>query len=746
MAILDGLKNLFGRGTSRSERVNSPLLDSLGPDDMPEGALAAVWELQDGRYPHTRRLIRESVDLRAGKLRPYMHENWDATDREALRGDGPEKYEEPRKVARRLGAKSARIKRPASGIDPKPQKDSTRIEQFANAYLDELYPDMAVVDLLLNETQTLILQIPAPCHWETIKTLYDEDESEGPHASQEEYDGLSEGRRLEYERANPSDEKKPAYKRIRSRYRLDRGGAPDDGSPDFKIDLKRSARGFKDELHDSFARRIPIVMRGPISRLDFVPINPVFTGKGVTVDGVIIRTLYRKSRLSRLYQWEDGPTELLEPVSEYDGMDGELWLYELWAYDEHDRPYVAYQVGTRATSWADDGTTAVIKLWEEYPGVTELPLAFEYGQHNAGSDADLRVLPFTKSKQQNWLQRDGAVTALATTVAISGSPSWAQRLDKDSLEAMRALGAEVPLEFRMQPNVVQPIFGELQELTSKGSSPDARLLLEVFGMLIDKAEDPSGAFGGEGPTSGLDRQVQGRDMEVAHGDVIEGARRIKEKAARHALMLASAVGRKSGRPVELYAMADAPVPGGKGVSATRHRVTLPPDLCGDTWDVIAEFPHMPGENLAGSSLLLEMLGQGAILMREWREVGWGDPHPEVFLAEKQLETYYTQNPAGQLDLLMGMAEYVRDERLKKMLELTNAGQMTAPVGGAPTAAMDDLLGGQGALPAPGGMQTPGVQLPNRAASSLAGSVGGAMSASAAAAGSPLAPQPGYPGA
>jgi hypothetical protein len=111
------------------------------------------------------------------------------------------------------------------------------------------------------------------------------------------------------------------------------------------------------------------------------------------------------------------------------------------------------------------------------------------------------------------------------------------------------------------------------------------------------------------------------------------------------------------------------------------------------------------------------------------------------MAEKLWEDYYLKNPAGQLDALMGAAEYIRDERTRKLLELSQQGQITTPqIGGYSTAAMDDLLG----TPQPT-MQTPGVQLPNRAASALAGSVGGAMSADAASAGSPMEPPPGYPG-
>lgn len=732
------LSRLFGKGATRQDRARTLNYDELGPDHMPEGALAALWEVLDARYPVTNRMVRDSIDLRAGRKRPDMHPNWDDVDRESFRADGPEKYEEPRKTARRLGQKAARVKRPAAGIDPTAQKDSTKVERWSNGYLDEVYPDMAVTDLLLNESQTLVVQIPATCHWENIPTLYDEWEQEGPHVDQAAYDALPAAKQREYEQASAGG----TYKRMRARYRLNADGERDDGSETFTTDLKTSAAHFRSEMEDAYARNLPIVLRGPISRLDFIPIDPVFSGKSTTVQGVLIRTLYRKAALKRDYRWEGSDsTQLLEPVSPHDGnSDGELYLYELWAYDEMHRPYVAYQVGTRTTNWSDDGTTAVVKLWEAYPGVTELPIAFEYGQHNAGSNADLRGLCFTTSRQQNWLQRDGVMTALAISTAESGYPTWGQKLTKDGIEAMRSLGGDVPLEFVMQPNTVVPLIGDVIELTAKGTNNDVKVLLEALNALGEKGSDPPGVFGGEGPTSGIDRAVQGKDMEIAHGDVIEGGRRIKERVGRHALMLASAIGRKSGRPVELYVMTETQAADGT-TSTTRNRVALPPDLCGDNWDVIAEFPHQPGENLAATSLYVTLYEQGVILLREFREL-WGDPNPEQFMAEKALEDYFLKSPAGQMDILTGMADYLKDSRLKKMLDLSNQGKVTTPgPGGFSTAAMGDVLGGAaggGGAPPPPGQPALGVGMPpNPGMQSLGGNNAAAINASAAAAGSPL---------
>lgn len=722
---------LFGKGVTPRQRTASTILDEISPDNVPDGALAALWEALDARYPETNRRVRDSIDLRAGKKRAPMHPNWSMEDRENLRADGPEKYEEPDKLKRRLGGKKGRIKRPAAGIEPKALAESTKIEDSANGYLDEDFPDIEVNDLLLNEGETLVITAPMPSHWESIKTLYDEFEEEGKHASKDEYDEAPEHRKREYEKATADDEQ-PRYKRMRKRYRVNGKGEGDDDSPDFKTDLKRSAKLFRDEMEDFCARRKPVKTRGPISRLDFIPINPVFSGKATEIDGAIIRTLYRKAKLRREYKWAGcDNTELLEATSAYDGIDGELYLYELWAYDEDHRPFVAYQVGTHSTEYEDSGTTAVVKLWEEYPGVTELPIAYEPGIHNAGSNADLRTRTYTQSRQQNWLQRDAVLTQVAISTAVCGYPSWIEKMTPEGVEAMRMLGGDADTSFVAEPNVVRRVFGDVTELASRGPGPGVEILLGALNALGDKGAAPEGAFGGEGPSSGLDRQVQGRDLELAFGDVIEGYRRIKEKCGRNWLMLATALGRKFDRPVELYVMSEAAATDGSGERSTAKRVPLPPDICGDNWDVICEFPQQLGEDLAATSLNLSLYQAGVLLLREMRDQ-MGDPHPERFVAEKALEDYFTKNPAGQLDVLTRIAQYINDSHMKQMLELTAQQKMTSADGGIATPLMDDMVGAEQAGPEP-----PGMQLPDRGQLALAGANAGAMNASAAASGSPL---------
>lgn len=726
--MLETLKRLFGKGQTAQDRARSSLLDGWGPDNMPDGCLAALWELHWNRMPETPRLIQEARQAMTGGMTWAMAPEWDVQDRETFRPGGPDAWERPRKVAKRLASKKSRIKRPNTTLGPDAQRDSTRIEQWDNAFTDTYFPDFAVTEMSLNEGWTLTITQPEPTMLKQRPTLYDEFEEDGKYTNQDEYDALPESRKREYARANTDDDE-PTYKRVKKKYRRNLKGEKDDGSDTFEMDPLKTRRAFRDELKDIAARNCPIRFRGPISRLDFVPIDPVFSGKRTEVEGVIVRTLYRKSKLRRLFAW-DGCEELIEPAGP-DGKDGEWYLYELWAYDEYRRPYVAYQVGSKTTYHANDSSTAIIKLWEEYPGMTELPISVEPGDHIAISDPDKVSLPYPIPFIDNWRQRNSIVNSLAISVAGSAYPTWGQEITPEALDVLERLGGDIDLEFRMRPNVVQPLFGKVTELTARGSNADLKTLYAMLQELNDREMDSPASFGGEGASSGLERQVIGKDMEVSHSCVIEAVRRHKEATGRHALMIGSALGRKMDRPVELYEIGTAPNPKTGGTVTKRTLVTLPPDLCDDNWDVVAQFETQPGEHLAQSSLFLEALNQGAILLEEYREWAIGDENPEIFMWKKVLEDYFLKSPAGQLDALTAMAEYLADDRVKQNLELQAQGRITAQEGGAATAAMADLMGGASA---PNTGMAPGW---NSGQAALAGGNGAALRADAASMGSPL---------
>ena len=81
---------------------------------------------------------------------------------EVFRTGGPEAWERPRKIAKRLASKKSRVKRPNTRLNPKAQEESTRIEQFDNAVLDDQFPDYPATEMSLNEGWSLFICMPTP--------------------------------------------------------------------------------------------------------------------------------------------------------------------------------------------------------------------------------------------------------------------------------------------------------------------------------------------------------------------------------------------------------------------------------------------------------------------------------------------------------------------------------------------------------------------------------------------------------
>lgn len=743
MGIVSGIKWMFGGGRSEeaTSRRGAP---QITPDHVPPGALADLWALHDERMPETPKRIQDAIDFLTGKKRAPMPPEFPIEERDALRGDSELKYKRVRQEVARLAQKVPRTKRPKAGESNAAKRASSKIESFAEAVLQKTYAYRASVMTLKVEGELFLFSYPAPDYYKVIPTLYDEYEEEDRHLTEDEYGDVPEGRRHEYEAfekdvevpvdddesedaamlaaaegnerpaREPETRKETRYKRRLKRYRVDAEGNPDDDSEAFTTDLDESNKFYEDELSRAYGQTIPLVHEF-VHRQDCIPVNPRFAGDRIEFDAVIRRSLFTRSELiRRRYRWSD-MDEQLEPVSARDGESGDFWLYEYRSKDDQEQPFIVFQVGERSTTKDDE--TAVVKLWDAY-GINDMLCHYEVGEHWTFAKWDLNSIPATQHSMQDALNRDSIVTGLTMSTWVSGWPTFGQKMTQEGV-ALAKLAGDTDLSVVLRPNSVIPLWGELIELTSRGSNVDVKTLLTVLGEDLDKASASPGVFGGEGPTSGLDRQVTGRDFEVANSAVTEAARRMYEAAARFTLIICTALAKKSKRPVEVWAMSDTTVPQTASQQTTTYSVhKLGADDCGPNFDVIAEFPNVPGENLAAATTFADLVSQGLLLREEFRTL-WGDPAPELFEAKLRLQRFY-DSEAGQLDLLQGLADYLADSRLAKLLELTSKGKMTGAKGGAPTAVMTDLMGG-------GGGPTP-------AESAVGGAVNGAIQADAAASG------------
>lgn len=710
----------------------------LTADRVDDGVIVDMYTLHHQRLIMEYERARESRMLLSGDWQVPLPPEYDDDDRAAYGGTSSDWWMLPLQTAQRLGSKRCRIMRPEKpgGLSRAAKRNSTGIEVFVNGLMDALFPWPEWVENLQNEGCSAIKIIPAPAHYERVPTLYDDDETVSP----EEYDELPEERRAEYE---PSE----GYKRVKARYRVNEDGdtEPAGGSSGWKFDRKESTTYYEEERDQHLGDNPPLVIE-LLSRLDFVPVNPRFSGKGVEIDGIVSRRLFSRDSLrAKGYWWKgceaDGLSDAMDPIGgEESGRDGDLYLYEYIGKDGKGQVFIAYQVAGAMTRKGDPGNgaadsdTAVFNLTKLY-GMRRVPVVFRYGSHWGTSDPTRRSITFIQPFAGDMKRRDIVATATTISMMWDAMPSYGQRITPDGSPAA-ALNGSVDLNVTVRPNSVVPLYGELVRLGGQGAGKDAPAMMAYFDEQANRHAPQPGTMGGDGPSSGIDRQTQGADFEKAHAHVLEGARSGYEEVASLALEICTGLGNIPEKPpVSINVLSTVPA-AQPGNTTTQQRLTLNPKACGDNFTVIAEYPHQPGENLAAAAQwqAFAMPGVELILREEFRALAMGDPSPEIYEAKRILQRFL-DTPEGMSYVMEQVMEELNDERLRAILKLQNEGRVTQ--GGQSVAAMGDIIPSMGGMPPMGGDPSMGgtpqgivaPQAGNPGQSAYAGAVGGATAAS-----------------
>jgi hypothetical protein len=705
-------------------------ISSTGADP---GAVADLWTLHHERLILEYERARESRVLLSGEWSVPLPPEYSDEDRAAYGGTASDWWMVPLKTAQALGDKRCELMRPEKpgGLSKAAQRVSTSIEVFINGLMEALFPFAEWIENLFNEGCAAIKVIPAPAHYENCPSLYSDDD----HLTEDEYGQVDERTRDQYERFEDDAEDAPGlkqvrYKRVAERYRVNSEGESDDGSDGWAFDRTESTAFFEDERDQYLGDHTPIVME-LLSRLDFAPINPRFVGKGVAIDGVVIRRLFARDELrSRGYWWDEDGDAMEQVGAEGMGKDGDVYLYETYLKDgRNGHIFVAYQVAGCYTTKGPTGKSgreneiAIIDLTAKY-GMTRVPVVFRYGTHFGTSDPSRRSVPFILPYASDMKRRDILATATTISAMWDAMPAYGQRITPDNTPAA-ALNGDVDLNITVRPNSIVPIYGDLERIGGQGVGKDVPMLMGYFDSSFKgQAPDP-GALGGPGPTSGVDRVQQGTDMEKAHSHVLEGGRSGYEEAASLALEICTNLGKMPGKPpvsINVLSKIPAAQPGSK---PTQQRLTLSPNAAGTNWTLVAHYPSQPGENLAAAAQWQSFAtGEDPLITREeFRTWAVGDPSPEIFEAKRMLQRWMDTD-AGMQYVMEQVTEALADDRLKSILELQNEGRMTP--GQVPTAAMADVM------PAP--QVAPQLGRPD--VSALAGAVGGAVQASVPQGGAP----------
>lgn len=706
-------------------------ISSSGAD---RGALIDLWTLHHERLILEYERARESRVLLSGEWSVPLPAEYSEEDRAAYGGTASDWWMVPLHTAQSLGAKRCKIMRPEKpgGISKAAQRVSTSIEVFINGLMDERFPWPEWIENLQNEGCSAVKVIPAPSHYENVPTLYSD--SKADVLTEDEYGRVVPKRQAEYERFEDEETDAPGlmkvrYKRVAERYRVNAEGEPDDGSDEWTFDRDEATAFYEEERDQHLGDHTPVIIE-LLSRLDFVPINPRFSGKGVEIDGLVVRRLHARDSLRAKGYWWDEDADALEQVGPEGGKDGDVYLYETYLKDgRNGHVFCAYQVAGCYTTRGAPGMAganndvAIIDLTAKY-GLTRIPVVFRYGSHWATSDPARRSIPFILPYASDMKRRDILATAATISAMWDAMPAYGQRITPDNTPA-QALNGDVDLNVTVRPNSIVPLYGDLERLGGAGVSKDVPMLIQMFDSSFRAHAPQPGVFGGDGPASGIDRQTMGADMEKAHSHILEGARSGYEEAASLALEICTALGKLPGKPpvsINVLSTVPAAQPGSK---PTQQRLTLSPNAAGGNWTLIAHYPHQPGENLAAAAQW-QAFAQGEdplILREEFRTLAMGDPSPEIFEAKRMLQKWM-DTEAGMQYVMEQVQEALADERLNAILQLQSEGRMTN--GQVPVAAMGDVVP----------QVAPQIGRPDVA--SYAGAVQGAVQASVGAAGSPLA--------
>lgn len=661
------------------------------------------------RFDTPRKQADEAREFLAGRRKGPMPDGMSPEEAEQFRVTLSQQYTAVLKLENKLLFKGLQAKRDPMGVSNRAQAVATKIEQWVNPVMRRYYPDAALNDILLVEGQGGMVTLPLPARWEQLPSFRKDDDPDGP---------------------------------IIERYQRDvRGRARDDeeyrmGGASFEPDEDESLKAWTEEEEWFRARYFPIEFE-PVSIRHSTPINPVIQGDRVKLDGLITKEDMSVSELLRRnYIWEkDG--KLIEPET-YSGGNASLTLYRLIMLDYDGSPYVAYTVDgcrtwkrVKGQEMPGDGAYVV----DLSPWCKSLPVAWDYGWNFAGvREPDERGVSFVNVFGRSWMAMSTLMTAMVRHGFKTGFGGWFYEPSPELLQATGYKPGDPLPTPTVKPETLMPVLGTLTPAVHAGSGPDIDKAIAILGQDL-AAETPSpGAYGGGGASSAIERDAIEEDTLGVVAQIRQSRQRVFAQSARHALEIGDRIGEQTGKPVIIDATVATPIAQSGQMTSIRQYIELQPGLCGDIYEINAEWEKKRGENLALRQQNLTLYKERVMTLRQFLESD-GDPSPEQTAAEIYAEDVI-QSDVFRASLAQDAVKILGDERMAEIMEIQAQGQVTQ--NGIPTAALGMLGGGQlgqQALP-------PGVAQPNLAASQLGGIVGSQIGAGPAMASAEMAVQNG----
>lgn len=666
----------------------------------------SYWSALEG----SRRRIEDARALVLGDIKTPLPPEVRAQGFEQFSFDGPESRTVPLHLLNKLASKRPELKRFPIGQGIAAESTATRLEQWGNAAMEQLFSWDDACDLTLIEGEAAAIVQLNGAQFGRMPGLYEDPSTGSGQAGSEAYN--------------------PTYARD------ERGRGPaDDGYT--QPDHAKTARSYTAARLDWMGRHFPLEIR-ILSRLQQVPLNPRVVGQRVEIDGLLVRSTFsRTSLIKRGWRWEgmrDGymaqststnGSDWSSPSSgRYGGLD-EVTLYEAWLEDE-DGPFAAFSVDgkptTRTSATGDeelvDGVLDLTEAW----GVTRLPIAYTYGLRWSHPNPDRRSVQFPLLLKGMWEAQNVIRSAMTYHTFATAFLGFAYQPDPAVVKAMTDAG--LPLTLDVKPMQVLPVAGALSPLVHPGTGRDALALFMSYSRSAEQEGPSQAALGSGQADSAIGQTVQSRDAMVALHHAREGARLLYERVGSLLLEVGCAVSERFDSPLPIARNIDTPIaqPGPES-SPSRAPILLRHKDAGGVYEYTATFVKVRGEDLPKRQQNVELINRRLMTVRQFLDED-GDPAPEITEAAIAAEDL-AKTPVVQARRLRLAAQYAGDQEQADLLRAM-AEQQAAPNSSVEQPVPMGLLEGVGGPPGPGGPSVPGVSMGSVAGSQLGGIVGAGM--------------------
>ncbi|HVQ45108.1 MAG TPA: hypothetical protein VMT30_09215 [Candidatus Saccharimonadia bacterium] len=670
-------------------------------------AIPELFTKHNGRYTGSHGRISDARSLLIGEMKaPLPDVLAKREDCEAFRVDTAQKYTSVMQLLNKLAGTETKdepeLKRPKLGTSDLHERNSSRIERFSNPSVSRSLSHRDLTELALVEAEGCAIEVPEVARFARVPGHYYEDDK-------------AERIKPEFRRNAQGHEYQDALDTAKDEQGDDFDEEKFDA--DFGTDEKQSRRAYDRHVKALRARNFPSDTQ-LLSRLQYVPINPLIKGPDVTVDGIISRTRMAPSDAMRRNYIIDGLHDHLEPkdTTEGDMETGDLWLYQAWLTDQDADgnlyPYVAYSLAGKHTRVERPGfeDAAVIDLYKQC-GLRTLPVVPFYGWRWFSTDPDKRAMPYTFPFGRSWLAGDAFLTGKAYAGWSEGMLAWFMQMpdsvrDTAMQQAWMEFVKQNPLT--IEPFKITPVWGTMIPAQHPGSGRDVNEMIGALNGSNSQDLVSPLARGGGDAGSAIERSVVSADTLAGVSDIRRSVLNVWRRVGELKLEVCCGVSRKTGKNVVVLGNPETPSDGG---SVTRALIELDPRWLGpegeESFDLEASYPQNLGDDLAAKAQLFGFWEKDAITDEDWcQAIGVKDP--DRYMAQLLYQRWKKTPPALQI-IMKDAAEYLGDKELVALFGAQQsgaAGQQGEPIG--MTAGLNPPMGGSSD---PGAQAATGMQNP-----------------------------------